>query len=239
MKHTEKRAAFTSPMGVLAAIIFGIFLASAPVVAQEQGAEKEEERTTEADVKTENEAFGDTQTDAQEEGSPTAEQLEPETESGQAQPEPQPQSDTGDEQEAIGPGMNRSGALNSADLSDEQLQAFVNSANKVMEIHEEAEEKMVQTIEAHNLDVETFNKILQARQMEQVPEAEPEQVEAFQKAFPEVLNEQQAVNAKIEQSLQEEGLDVETYENIMIAYQQDPQIQQRVSELIQKIENKD
>lgn len=216
-------------------MLFSLFLTARVAAQEQQNPETQSQPEYQQEEQTETQQEGQTETQPQPE---YQQEGEPET---QPQPEYQEENQTESETQtdpqqdpAMDPQMGQQQTLTSDDLSDEELMAFVESANEVMEIHEEAEEKMIQTIEESELDIETFNKILQARQAEQVPEADPEQVEAFQKVFPEVLNEQQKVNAKIEASLQEKGLDIATYENIMIAYQQDPQVQQRVNELIQK-----
>ncbi len=230
-------------MAIGAAVCFSAFAVPSFAQVQEDQTETQTESQTSQDYETgtQDEMQTEPQTEPRTEDEIKAEDTPQEqTETGYTEDEtaPQEQSDINSQSQPPADIPATGQSMTSDDLSDEQLQAFVNSANRVMAIHEEAEEKMVQTIEEHNLDVETFNQILQARQTEQVPEADPEKVEAFQKAFPEVLNEQQRVNAKIEASLQEEGLDIQTYENIMMAYQQDPEVQQRVNELIQKNEGK-
>ena len=120
------------------------------------------------------------------------------------------------------------------DFSDQELKAFITSADKVGEIQKKGEEKMIRVIEENELDVNTFNTILQAKQQNAEENIAPEQMEVFEKVMPEVLQEQQKVNTKIEKSLAEEGLNLETYQGIMMAYQQVPEVQERVHELMKK-----
>lgn len=120
------------------------------------------------------------------------------------------------------------------DFSDQELKAFITSADKVGEIQKEGEEKMIRVIEENELDVNTFNTILQAKQQNAEENIAPEQLEVFEKVMPEVLQEQQKVNTKIEKSLAEEGLNLETYQGIMLAYQQVPEVQERVHKLMEE-----
>ena len=120
------------------------------------------------------------------------------------------------------------------DFSDQELKAFITSADKVGEIQKEGEEKMIRVIEENELDVNTFNTILQAKQQNAEESIAPEQMEVFERVMPEVLQEQQKVNTKIEKSLAEEGLNLETYQGIMMAYQQVPAVQERVHKLMEE-----
>lgn len=123
------------------------------------------------------------------------------------------------------------------DYSDAELESFVNANEKVASIQQETEEKIIGKIEENGLTVDRFNQILQSQQdpsMKESVQATAEELAAFNTVAQSIVDENQKVRKQIESSIQEEGLNLATYEEMMVAYQYSPKVQERVHKLLDK-----
>ena len=122
------------------------------------------------------------------------------------------------------------------DYSEKELQTFVDANKEVAQIQNAAEQEMISAIEEHKLDVKVFNEILMAKQNPNAePEASEEQLTKFDQAIGDVMQIQQKTENKMQKAIQDAGMNVEEYQQIMMAYQQSPEVQQKVNELIGKV----
>lgn len=97
----------------------------------------------------------------------------------------------------------------------------------------ETEQKMVKAIENEGLSVDRFHQILeQQRNPGSATETSQEELKSFNNAAQAIIRENKKVEQKMAASIEEEGIDVETYNQIMVAYQQNTGIQRRVDQLI-------
>ncbi len=120
------------------------------------------------------------------------------------------------------------------DYSDEELQMFVTAAQDVMAIQQQSQHEMVAEIEEEGLTIEEFNQIFNAMQDPQAEvEATEEERQSFDRAMQRVNDLQVKTDEKIMGAIEESGLDYEEYEEIMTAYQQDPELQQRINEMLE------
>ena len=123
------------------------------------------------------------------------------------------------------------------DYSDAELESFVNANEKVASIQQETEEKIIGKIQENGLTVDRFNQILQSQQdpsIKEAVQATPEELAAFNEVAQSIVDENQKVRQQIEASIQEEGLNLATYEEMMVAYQYSPKVQKRVHKLLDK-----
>lgn len=119
------------------------------------------------------------------------------------------------------------------DFSDNELQSFVTANEKVMTIQLEAEEKMINAIEAEGLTLDRFNQILeQQRDPQRGVETSTEELKSFNNAAEAILQENARVEKQMTTSVEAEGIDIETYKQIMLAYQQNPAVQGRVNKMV-------
>lgn len=120
---------------------------------------------------------------------------------------------------------------------DEKLQKFVDASRDISTIHQQGEEKMIKVIERENLDIETFNQIAE---MKMNPgESTPigvtnEQVESFDRVMPELQIIQMQMQQDMESAIEDSGMKVEEYTEIMEAYRTDPKVQGKINELLLK-----
>lgn len=119
-----------------------------------------------------------------------------------------------------------------SDFSDDELRSFVKANEKVMAIQMEGEQKMIKAIEDEGLSLDRFNEILeQQRDPQRGTETSAEDLKSFNSAAQQILQENAKLERAMESSIQEEGIDVETYKQIMLAYQQNPAIYDRVNKM--------
>lgn len=121
-------------------------------------------------------------------------------------------------------------------FSDEDLEQFVDVFQKATEIQQQNEAEMVRAIEEEDLEMERFNEILVARQNQQNAaeiEATAEEMAAFDSAAQKIMAVQQEAQTEIIQVI-EEQLGAQKYQAIVTAYQQDPEVQQKVNEMLEK-----
>lgn len=119
------------------------------------------------------------------------------------------------------------------DFSPTELESFVKANEKVTEVQKETEEKIIQKIEEEGLTVERFNQILESRRNpDSEEEVTPEELQSFNQAAQMIVTENQSIQGKISDVIEEEGIDLDTYQQIIVAYQQSPEVKQKVDQLM-------
>jgi hypothetical protein len=115
------------------------------------------------------------------------------------------------------------------DFSDNELQQFADAATEVIKVQMENEKKMVQAIQDEQLDLERFNAIAQAHQsQDQSIDATPEEMTSFNNAAQNIIKIQQDMEAQMEQAVKESGMEVNTFHEIMMAYQSSDKVREKV-----------
>ena len=119
------------------------------------------------------------------------------------------------------------------DFSDDELKSFVSANEKVMTIQMEAEQKMIKAIEDEGLTLDRFNQILEEqRDPQRGTKTSPDELKSFNNAAQVILAENARIEKQMASSIEDEGIDVETYKQIMVAYQQSPTVQSRVNKMV-------
>lgn len=121
------------------------------------------------------------------------------------------------------------------DFDRQELEEFVNVYIQSSEIQQGTEAEMIQAIEEEDLELNRFNEILTVQQNQQSAEeinASAEEMAAFNKAAEKIMKVQQETQAEIEQLIESE-IGKEKYQQIAMAYQQSPEVQQRVNEILE------
>lgn len=118
------------------------------------------------------------------------------------------------------------------DFSDNELMSFVKANEKVMAIQVEGEQRMIKAIEGEGLTLDRFNEILeQQRDPQRGTETSPEELQSFNNAAQQILEENAKLEEQMASSIQEQGIDLDTYKQIMLAYQQSASVQERVHKM--------
>lgn len=125
---------------------------------------------------------------------------------------------------------------NPGGFSDEELKGFANAFVQVMSIQQQGQMQMIEKIEENDMTVERFNEIyMQSMEMplEEIEFSSPEEKESFTAVSEEIEMIQAELEGVLINTIEEEGLSIEKYEEIIAEYQQNPELQQKIQELMQ------
>lgn len=125
------------------------------------------------------------------------------------------------------------------DFSDEELSLFIDVNKEVVKVQQAAEQKMMQAIqETDGITVERFNEIAMAQQNPNASvDMSDDEKMAFQTAAQGVMEVQRETQAEIAAAVEEEGMAFNDYRQIMMAYQQSPELQERIRSMVQAEQN--
>ena len=163
-----------------------------------------------------------------------AQEVPPNQQEQEVPPDQQEQGVPPDQQEQVIPPNQQEQGVRE-DFSDDELQKFVSAATKVQEVQQVRQQEMISAIEEEDLDVQRFNEIMAAQQGQaQNTDISDEEMEAFNLAMQKVMEKQEKLQTEVEETIEKEGISTDTYEEIMIAYQQSPKVQEKVTKLLQE-----
>mgnify|MGYP006278335795 CR=1 FL=1 len=117
------------------------------------------------------------------------------------------------------------------DVSDQELKEFIKVQNKLAVIQDSARQEMVAAIKGAGLDVKSFNKISKqmqgAQSMEDV-DASADKVKKVQKAAGKVQSIQRSMQQKQQQTINNEKMSLQRFQEIRQAAMQDRKLLQRM-----------
>jgi hypothetical protein len=122
-----------------------------------------------------------------------------------------------------------------SNFSDQEVLQFAEATKVLEKMQKEAEKVMIASIEEAGLDVETYNQIAAAQQGA-IVNADPIDTEAMKKyeAANTALEQiQLTVQPKMTEAIQQTGLEIKLFQDMMTAYQQDAAFQLKVKELME------
>ncbi len=124
---------------------------------------------------------------------------------------------------------------NPGGFSDDELRNFANAVVQVISIQQQGQMQMIEHIEEHEMSVQRFNELyMQAQQMPLDDiDVEGDEMESFIEISEEIEKIQVDLESVLINTIQEEGLSVEKYESIMAEYQQNPELQQRIQQMME------
>ncbi len=125
---------------------------------------------------------------------------------------------------------------NPGGFSDDELKGFANAFVQVMSIQQQGQMQMIEQIEEHDMTVQRFNEIyMQAMEMpmEDIEFESPEEMESFVGVSEEIEKIQVELEGVLIGTIEEEGLSIEKYEEIITEYQQNPELQARIQQLME------
>lgn len=123
------------------------------------------------------------------------------------------------------------------EVSDEELQVFVDASMNAQTVQAQSQQEMVAIVDDEGIDVQTYNEIMQAQQMGQSTDeldVSAEDMEKFETAFEKIEEIEQEMEADLTEAIEDEGMDMDRFQEINMAVQQDPELQQRVQQMIQE-----
>ncbi|WP_162055296.1 DUF4168 domain-containing protein [Pontibacter pamirensis] len=119
-------------------------------------------------------------------------------------------------------------------FSDADLKQFADASSRLMLVQQEGEKTMLGILQEENLSIDKFNEMAQAHQQQKLTEvdATAEEMAAFNKAAQRMMEMQPEMQKEVETAIQKDGMTLEKYEQIMMAYRQDPALQERVNQMM-------
>ena len=120
-----------------------------------------------------------------------------------------------------------------SEVSDADMKLFASAFQQVQAVNQQVQNKMVGAIQAEGLDIQKFNEIQQASQAEgEESDISEEDMAKYQKSIQAIQAVQQEAQQQMKKAIEESGLAVEKYQNIMRAVQEDPAIQAKLQEIL-------
>lgn len=114
------------------------------------------------------------------------------------------------------------------EVNDQELRQFVSVVQYVQVINQESQHDMVEALQQGGLDVERFNEIQQAEENpNQEADATDEEMKYYETAIQELTEIQIQAQQKMVDKITEEGLTESRFQEINIALQNDPELQER------------
>jgi hypothetical protein len=121
------------------------------------------------------------------------------------------------------------------DVSESDLERFAVAIQQIQAIEQQAQAQMIEAIESQGLTLDRFNEIAQSQQdpsMQGQVDVSGEEAEIFEQAVERITGIRQEADLEMETAVEQEGLNVEEFNLIAQAVQQDPSLQQRVMEML-------
>lgn len=124
---------------------------------------------------------------------------------------------------------------NTDDFSDAEIKGFVNAFTQVNVIQQQMQMEMIEEIESRDMEIQRFNLLY--TQLQQMPIEEIDGTEKEKEALAEITEELDVIQQRYEKvfitTIEEEGISMEKYEEIMMEVQQNPELQQRIQQEMQ------
>lgn len=121
-----------------------------------------------------------------------------------------------------------------SEITDAEIKQFIDANKRLMVIQQDAEKTMLAILQEEKLDVEKFNKLAVAQQQQKLDEtvATPEELAAFKKAADRMMALQPDMQKNAEAAIQKDGMKIERYEQIMLTYQKDAALQEKIDKMM-------
>lgn len=122
-----------------------------------------------------------------------------------------------------------------ASYSDDEIAKFAKAAKVLEELQAAVETEMIAAIEKKGLDLDTFNKIAAAQQNPNAGSevADAETMKSYNAVNEDLQKIQMEAQPKMVEAIEETGMDINEYQQMMLAYQQSPEMQAKVQEMMQ------
>ncbi|MFW6338183.1 MAG: DUF4168 domain-containing protein, partial [Alkalispirochaetaceae bacterium] len=125
------------------------------------------------------------------------------------------------------------GNSNQADVSEEQLEQFAAALENVQSIRQEMVEETQGVVADSSLDDSRFQELYRADQGGPAPseEASDSEQAEYDRIMEDIQQIQEQSNEEMVEAVEEEGLDVQQFNQFAQTIQQNPELQERLQEL--------
>ena len=125
------------------------------------------------------------------------------------------------------------------EVSDEELELFIDASMTAQTVQMESQQEMIAIVDEEGIEVSTYNEIIQAQQMGQPLEnidVSASDIEKFERAQEQIQEVEVRMERNLAEAVEEEGMEMERFQEINMAIQQDPELQQRAQQMIQEVQ---
>lgn len=131
------------------------------------------------------------------------------------------------------------------EVSKEELEQFVETVKLLQVIEEQAKVEMLKTLENLGLNPQDYQAFIQEQQSPDetstpevtdetsTPQVTDEQRQSFEKAREQIAEIQKTAQSKMQETVENEGLGIESFSRISTAVQKDPELQEKVKQLLE------
>ncbi len=120
-------------------------------------------------------------------------------------------------------------------FTDEELQLFVEAVEQIMPLQQMSQMQVMEEIDdQEDITPEKFQEINQSIQMGAEPEATEEEMDAFEVAMENIEEIQKEFEETLMEAVEETGLSYQRYEEILDAYEEDPELQERIHSILEE-----
>lgn len=122
-------------------------------------------------------------------------------------------------------------------LSESELETFTDAIVSAQEVQMKSQQGMMNIIEDEGLNVDTYNKIAQATQRGQSPEqagVSEEDIKKYKSVNEDIKKAQSKADQKMSKAIEDAGMEMERFQKINRAIQQDSELQKRVMQKMQE-----
>jgi hypothetical protein len=118
-------------------------------------------------------------------------------------------------------------------VTDEEIRLFAEAFKEVQVLNQDAQQLMIDAITAEGLELERFTEIYQSLQMpDQQGDVAEDEIQKYENASSEIEKIQSEVQVKMEAKIADAGLTPERYQEIGMALQNSPELQQKIQEYL-------
>lgn len=120
------------------------------------------------------------------------------------------------------------------DISSQELEKFATAIQKIETIQMESRNQVGETIEGEGLTAQQFRDILEAQRNPEIEnEASEEELEQFESASEQLVQIQREAQVDMREAVEATGLEVERFQDIFAATREQPELREKVQQIIQ------
>jgi hypothetical protein len=124
------------------------------------------------------------------------------------------------------------------EVGEQELSQFATALKQMQAVQRESRQEMDAIIQDEGLSEQRFTEILQSQRDEEAAEdsdiqaATEQEMQQFEQAKDRMIDVQRDTQSQMQQIVESEGLELQRFNRILAAVQQDPELQQRLQQLM-------
>lgn len=119
------------------------------------------------------------------------------------------------------------------DVDDQELAKFADAYQGLRMVNQEAQQKMVKVVENEGFEIQKFNEMYQtSMNPNKELDATEEEMKKYKATVQKIEGMQGEFQEKMEEVITGQGLSLDRYEKLAMALQSDPEMQQRLQQML-------